>query len=200
MLILRYPYLKNVFWHIQIKIRLKNQIKIGLKNHEAGQRLNTRRWFLLDYSLPHYQIGSWAIVFPSSFMINFRIVYIWPIYQSLDKRIWFTILFQENLQWIILSQLELSRTELPKCTPSILMENCDHTICPVLSILFYDTVCKAWLFEKFIFELEASYSFIITCILVRRVISLGKIGVAISKIYCLVSWSPICTLLTLYQH
>ena len=73
MLILRYPYLKNVFWHIQIKIRLKNQIKIGLKNHEAGQRLNTRRWFLLDYSLPHYQIGSWAIVFPSSFMINLGI-------------------------------------------------------------------------------------------------------------------------------
>ena len=101
---------------------------------------------------------------------------------------------------LILSQLELLRKELPECTPSILMENCDHTICPVLSILFYDTVCKAWLFEKFIFELEASYSFIITCILVRRVISLGKIGVAISKIYCLVSWSPICTLLTLYQH
>ena len=109
------------------------------KNHEAVQHPATRRWFVLDYSLPHYQIGSWAIVFPSSFMINFRIVYIWPIYQSLDKRIWFTILFQENLRWIILSQLELSRTELPKCTPSILMENCDHTICPVLSILFYMT-------------------------------------------------------------
>ena len=27
--------------------------------------------------------------------------------------------------WLILSQLELSRTELPKCTPNILMENCD---------------------------------------------------------------------------
>ena len=109
------------------------------KNPEAVQRPTKRRWFLLDYSLPPYQIGSWAVVFQCSFMINFRIVYIWPIYQSLDKRIWFTILFQENLQWIILSQLELSRTELPKCTPSILMENCDHTICPVLSILFYMT-------------------------------------------------------------
>ena len=41
--------------------------------------------------------------------------------------------------WLILSQLELSRTELPKCTPNILMENCDHTICPVLSILLYMT-------------------------------------------------------------
>ena len=40
---------------------------------------------------------------------------------------------------LILSQLELLRKELPECTPSILMENCDHTICPVLSILFYMT-------------------------------------------------------------
>ena len=61
----------------------------------------------------------------------------------------------------------------------------------------YDPSCKAWLFEKFIFELEASYSFKITCILVRQVISLKKIGGIISKIYCLVSWSPICTSLIL---
>ena len=161
------------------------------------QRPTTRRWFLLDYSLPHYQIGSWAIVFPSSFMINFRIVYIWPIYQSLDKRIWFTILFQENLQWLFLSQLELSRTELPKCTLSILMEMWPcHLSCFINSFL-YHPACKAWLFEKFIFELEASYSFKITCILVRQVISLKKIGGVISKIYCLVSWSPICTPLIL---
>ena len=40
---------------------------------------------------------------------------------------------------LVLSQFELSRTELPKCTPSILMESCDHTVCPVLSVLFYLT-------------------------------------------------------------
>ena len=120
------------------------------KNLEAGQRPTTRHWFLLDFSLPHYQTGRWAIVFPSSFMINFIIVNIWPIYQSLDKRNWFTILFfhlkvgctlfQKLIffakLWLILSQVELSRTELPKCTPSILIENCDPTICPVLSILY----------------------------------------------------------------
>ena len=62
------------------------------------------------------------------------------------------------------------------------MENCDHTICSVLSILFlYAPGCKAGLSEKFIFELEASYSFKITCILVRQVISLKKIGGVISK-------------------
>ena len=125
------------------------QKKTLKKDYEAVQRPTTRGWFLLDYSLPHYQIGSWAIVFPSSFMINFRVVYIWPIYQSLDKRIWFIVLFfhlkSEHLfkywffftkLWLILAQLELSRTKLPKYTLSILMENCDHTICPVLSILF----------------------------------------------------------------
>ena len=55
------------------------------------------------------------------------------------------------------------------------MENCDHTINSVLSIFFlYDSVCKTWIFEKFIFELEASYGFKITCILVRQVTSLKK--------------------------
>ena len=44
---------------------------------------------------------------------------------------------------------------------------------------------------------EASYSFKITCILVKQVISLKKIGCVISKIYCLVSQSPLCTPLIL---
>ena len=73
------------------------------------------------------------------------------------------------------------------------MENYDHTICPALSILFlYDPAHKTWLFERFIFELESSYGFEITCILVGQVISLMKNGGVTGKIYCLVSWSPIC--------
>ena len=71
-----------------------------------------------------------------------------------------------------------------------------HLSCFINSFL-YDPANKAWLFEKFIFELEASYSFKITCILVRQVISLKKIGGVISKIYCLILWSPICTSLIL---
>ena len=42
-------------------------------------------------------------------------------------------------------------------------------------------------------KLETSYSFKIIFILVRQVISGGVIG----KIYCLISWSPICTHLIL---
>ena len=64
-------------------------------------------------------------------------------------------------------------------------------------VLFYqlflcDPANKTWLFEKLIFELEAFYSFKITCILVIQVISLKKNGGVIGKTYCLILWSPIC--------
>ena len=71
-----------------------------------------------------------------------------------------------------------------------------HLSCFINSFL-YDPANKAWLFEKFIFELEAFYSFKITCILVRQVTSLTKNDGVISKIYCLILWSPICTSLIL---
>ena len=55
----------------------------------------------------------------------------------------------------------------------------------------------AWLFEKFTFEIEDFHSFKVSCILVREVISLKKNGGVISKIHCLILWSPICTPLVL---
>ena len=68
--------------------------------------------------------------------------------------------------------------------PKYFIKNCDHTICSALSILFlHDPAHMAWLFEKFIFELEAPYSFKITCILVRQVITLQKNDGVIGKIY-----------------
>ena len=55
-----------------------------------------------------------------------------------------------------MSQLLFSRMELTKCAPSILMQSCGHTIWPDLSILFlYAPAHKVWIFEKFVFELEA---------------------------------------------
>ena len=73
------------------------------------------------------------------------------------------------------------------------MENCDHIICSFL----YGPKNKDLFFEKLIFELEASWSFKITCILVRQLIFLKKIRGVIKKIYCLITWSPICTPLIL---
>ena len=58
---------------------------------------------------------------------------------------------------------------------------------------FNGNFAEAWLFEKFIFELDASsYSFKITCILSRQVISLKKMVVSSAKFTILISWSPIC--------
>ena len=58
---------------------------------------------------------------------------------------------------------------------------------------FNGNFAEAWLFEKFIFELDASsYSFKITCILSRQVISLKKMVVLSAKFTILISWSPIC--------
>ena len=61
-----------------------------------------------------------------------------------------------------------------------------------INSFLHEVANKAWVFEKFIFELEVSYSFKITCILLRQLISLEKNDVAISKMFCLNSWSPLC--------
>ena len=96
------------------------------------------------------------IFFPFFFQIHRWIVYIWPIYDSFDQMIWFT--FQRELLnklSFLSSQLLLLSDELQKCTPTILMENCDQTICLGLSILFLNaTPHKVWLSEKFTFELK----------------------------------------------
>ena len=48
------------------------------------------------------------------------------------------------LLFIISPVVVLSRMELTKCAPIILIYNCDHTICPGFSILFLcATVHKA---------------------------------------------------------
>ena len=68
-----------------------------------------------------------------SFLVYFEILQIWPMHHSLDKRVWLTITpFKEShsdldvdcfaMSSFILFHLELSRIELPKLTPSILME------------------------------------------------------------------------------
>ena len=74
-----------------------------------------------------------------------------------------------------------------------------HLHCFINSFL-HEVANKAWVFEKFIFELEVSYSFKITCTLLRQLISLEKNDVAISKMYCLISWSPLCVCVCVYVH
>ena len=66
-----------------------------------------------------------------------------------------------------------------------------------INSFLYDLANKPWFSEKFIFEIETSYSFKITCTLVRQLMPLKKNCGVIGKIYCLISWSPICTPLIL---
>ena len=69
------------------------------------------------------------------FLVYYGIVQIWPMYHNLDKRVWFTIIFlyfKKSLAlfhiWILCNTFsyflpsELSRIEVPKLSPSILME------------------------------------------------------------------------------
>ena len=96
---------------------------------------------------------------------------------------------------IIMPQLLLSRTELTKRISSILIYSCDHIICPDLSILFsYAPAHKGWIFEKFVFELQAiSCDFLIDCILLWQLMSLNKKMVVSGKFNIFISWSSICT-------
>ena len=100
----------------------------------------------------------------------------------------------------IMSQLLLSSAELTKYTPNILMYSYDHIICPGLSILFlYTPAHKTWIFEKFVFEIEAfSCNFKIDCILLWQLMSLNKkIVVSSRNFHIFISWSLICTFIIL---
>ena len=127
----------------------------------------------LFFVIPEEFVCSFLVYF----LIYFFLVDIWPMCYSFNKRIWFTIIFSLSKRVassdfifcccflfffvslpFIMSHLLLSRTRLTKCTPSILMENCDHTICHLYlsyhTILFlYARAHEAWIFEEFIFEL-----------------------------------------------
>ena len=100
--------------------------------------------------------------------------------------------------WLIFFQIGVIKDRITKTYPKYLNEKLwpYHLSCFINSFLC-DPANKRWLFQKFIFELEAFYSFKITCILVRQVISYKKNGGVISKIYCLILWYPIFTHLIL---
>ena len=94
--------------------------------------------YLVHSSKWRVEPGVWGVVFSSCSRGNciFFFGIFWSMYHSLDKRVWLLITFlplKENLTlfqiWIsfailsiFLSDLELSRIELLKLNPSILME------------------------------------------------------------------------------
>ena len=133
-----------------------------------------------------------------SFLAYFKIVQIWPMCHSLDKRVWFTIFFLSLKESLTLFQMWIFYYTFTYFVPFGVIEN---RVTKVNFKYFNGNFAEAWLFEKFIFELDASsYSFKITCILSRQVISLKKMVVSSAKFTILISWSPICIPLILYWH
>ena len=129
------------------------------------------------------------------FLVYFGIVQIWPMYHSLDKRVWFTIIFLPLKESLTLFQIWIFYYTFTYFVPFGVIKN---RVTKVNSKYFNGNFAEAWLFEKFIFELDASsYSFKITCILLRQVISLKKMVVSWAKFTILISCSPICILLIL---
>ena len=114
----------------------------------------------------------------------------------MDQRIWLTIFFFYPKESCTLLEILIFLLNYDLFCLNWSYQGTYHFSSFISSFLF-DPAYKAWLFEKFIFELEAYYSFKITSILVREEISLKKNGDVIGKICCLIPWSPICTHLLL---
>ena len=108
---------------------------------------------------------------------------IWPRYLG-GRIFWFTIIFlplSSRYGFFAIPSLVLSYLELSGIVTKVNFK------------YFNGNFAEAWLFEKFIFELDASsYSFKITYILSRQVISLKGMVVSSAKFTILILWSPIC--------
>ena len=70
-----------------------------------------------------------------------------------------------------------------KMYPKYFNENVTMSFVLFYQFFLYDLAYKAWLFEKFIFELEASNKFKITCNLVRQVILLRQLVMSSAKLF-----------------
>ena len=150
---------------------------------------------------PTIQMESWARclggrIFPGpeefvySFLVYFGIVQIWPMYHSLDKRVWFTIFFLPLKESLTLFQIWIFYYTFTYFVTFGVMEN---RVTKVHSKYFNGNWVEAWIFKKFIFELDASsYIFKITWILFRQAISLKKMVVSSAKYIILIVRSPIC--------
>ena len=130
------------------------------------------------------------------FLAYFGIVQIWPMYHSLGKSIWFAIIFLPLKESLTLFQIWIFYYTFTYFAPFGVIKN---RVTKANSNYFNGNCVEDWLFQKFIFELDASsYSFKIPCILLGQVISLKKMVVWSAKFTILTSWSPICIPLILF--
>ena len=179
MLVLTYPYLKNFFCIFRSK-----------QDFEKNSR--GRAWF-------EYQMLISSRLFPATLpnrKLSYFSKFLYDEFQNCIYLIYISKFGQESLLYNSFSREFTMTYFLPigaikdrttKMYPKYFNGNVTIPFVLFYQFFLYDPACKAWLFEKLIFELVASYSFKVTCILVRQVILLRKLGGVISKIYCLVS-------------
>ena len=87
-----------------------------------------------------------------SFLVYFGIAQFWLMYHSLDRRVWFTIIFLPLKESLTMFQVWIGfvwytftyfvpfgviENRVTKVNSKYLNENCDHFFCPGWSILFY---------------------------------------------------------------
>ena len=106
----------NNFW-ISFIFREYNWVSVSKMSNECLSVWEVSFFLLFQRKL--------YILFSISFLIYFGIVYIWTMYQSLDKTNW-----SHSVKLsLVLSQLKLSREELTKLT-QLFWWKIDHAICP----------------------------------------------------------------------
>ena len=139
--------------------------------------------YLVQSSKWTVQLGIWEVVF---FPVLEEIVYSFLVYYFLDKRVWFSIISSFylsvlDMEFFAIPSLILSHSELLRIVIKVDFK------------YFNESFSEASLFEKFIFEIDASsYSFKITFILSRQIISLNKMVVLTANFTILILWSPFC--------
>ena len=129
-----------------------------------------------------------SYIFSIFFLIYFGTVYVWPMYHSLDKKIWFKIIFLPITESLTLFQMSIFYytyiyfAQIGVIEDRVTKINSKHfngKLWPFLLSLLINSIfiCsspKGLVFEKFIFELDgSSYRFKIICILLTLIRLVG---------------------------
>ena len=139
--------------------------------------------YLVQSSKWTVQLGIWEVVF---FPVLEEIVYSFFAYYFLDKRVLFSIISSFYLSVLVMDFFAI---------PSFILSHSEllRIVTKVDFKYFNESFSEASLFEKLIFELDASlYSFKITFSLSRQIISLNKMVVLTANFTILILWFPFC--------
>ena len=114
--------------------------------HPSKWRVELSTWEAVFFPL-HRKLRILSI----SFLIFFEVVHIWPIYQNLDRRVWFVITFLPLKESFTLFQICLFLLQLHLFFPIRVIEERDTKI----NFKYFNG--KLWLFHLFLFFISAIF-------------------------------------------